>query len=49
MDSRGLYKAAEHLGTILTWEREWIHFGTGEQVDTELIDGLVKNFLQGNP
>ena len=48
MDSRELYKAAEHLGTILTWEREWIHFGTGEQVDTKLIDGLIKDFLQGN-
>jgi len=45
VDSRQLYKAAEHLGSTLTWEKDWIHFGTGEEVKSELIEELVTNFL----
>jgi len=46
MDSRQLYKAAEHLRTILTWEKDWIHFGTGDEVNVTLVEELIKNFLQ---
>lgn len=48
MDSRQLYKAAEHLGTTLTWEKEWIYFGTTNEVKYELIEDLINNFLEGD-
>lgn len=48
MDSRQLYKAAAHLGTTLTWEKEWIHYGTGDEVNLDIIDELINNFLQGD-
>lgn len=47
MDSRQLYKAAEHLGTTLTWEEDWIHFGTGTEVKYHLVEELISDFLQG--
>ena len=47
MDSRQLYKAAEHLGTTLIWDKEWIHFGTGMEVNYELVEDLISDFLQG--
>lgn len=46
MDSRQLYKAAEHLGTTLTWEKDWIHFGTANEVKYNLIEDLISNFLK---
>ncbi|MTI41087.1 hypothetical protein [Fulvivirga lutimaris] len=48
MDSRQIYKAAEHLGTTLTWEKDWIHFGTGDEVNIHLIDDFIVNFLQSD-
>lgn len=47
MDSRQLYKAAEHLGPTLTWEENWIHFGTGAEVNYNLVETLINDFLQG--
>ena len=47
MDSRQLYKAAEHLGTTLTWDKDWIHFGTGNEIKYDLIENLITDFLQG--
>jgi len=46
MDSRQLYKAAEHLGTTLTWEKDWIHFGTGMEVNFNFLEDLISDFLQ---
>ena len=46
MDSRQLYKAAEHLRTTLTWEKDWIHFGTGNQVKYDIIEDLITHFLK---
>ena len=48
MDSRQLYKAAEHLGTTLIWEKNWIHFGTANDVKYDLINELIENFLQSD-
>ena len=45
MDSRQLYKAAEHLGSILTWDNDWIHFGTGSDIKLDLIGKLIEEFL----
>jgi len=48
MDSRELYSAAEHLTIKLTREREWIHFGTGNEIKAELIEELIMDFFKGN-
>lgn len=48
MDSRQLYKAAEHLGSTLTWDKDWIHFGTGMDVNYKLVEDLISVFLQGH-
>ena len=48
MESRELFKAAGHLSTTLNWDQEWIHFGTGDKIKTELIEDLIDNFLVGN-
>ena len=45
MDSRQLYKAAEYLSSIISWDLEWIHFGTGQNVKFELITKLIEDFL----
>lgn len=47
MDSRQLYMAAEHLGGTLNWEKDWIHFGTGMEVNYKLVEDLIRDFLQG--
>lgn len=47
MESRELYKACEHLGTTLTWEKDWIHFGTANEIKYDIIEDLINNFLQG--
>ena len=45
MDSRLLYKATEALSTKLNWtnsgKQEWIHFGTGEQVNRTLVNQKI--------
>lgn len=46
MDSRQLYKVAEHLRTTLNWEKNWIHLGTGNEVNYDFIGNLIKNFLK---
>lgn len=48
MDSRQLYKAAEHLGSTLNWESDWIHFGTANEVKYDIIEDLILNFLQSD-
>lgn len=48
MDSRQLYIKAKHLATTLTWESDWIHFGTGEEIKSGLIEELIMNFLDSD-
>ena len=48
MESRELHKAAGHLSSTLNWDREWIHFGTGDKIKTDIIDDLIINFLEGD-
>lgn len=45
MDSRQLYIVAEHLRGTLNWEKDWIHFGTGDEIKFEFIHELVDSFL----
>jgi hypothetical protein len=45
MESRQLYNAAEHLSQIVSWDKEWIHFGTGREVKFDFIEKLINTFL----
>lgn len=46
MDSKQIYKAAEHLSNVVTWEDKWVHFGTGVNVNSELIVKLINDYLK---
>jgi hypothetical protein len=48
MDSRLIYSAAAHLNTVVSWDNEWTHFGTGKDIYFELIKNLINNFLEGD-
>lgn len=45
MDSRQLYIGAKHLHSKLRWEEDWIHFGTGGNLNYPLVKRLVSDFL----
>jgi hypothetical protein len=45
MDSKQLYAAAEHLSSTVTWDMDWIHFGTKKEIKKDLIEDLIKDFL----
>ena len=46
MDSRLLYSAASHLDSIIKWDMDWIHFGTGETIQFDLIIKIINEFLK---
>lgn len=46
MDSRAIYSAAEKLGSMVVWDREWLHFGTGKEIDFDLIKSKISTHLQ---
>lgn len=41
-----MYKAAEKLGSIVVWDKEWLHFGTGKEIDFDLIKSKISTHLQ---
>jgi hypothetical protein len=43
MCSREMYMAKNHLGSLIKWESEYVHFGTGIEVKTDLIKQLIEN------
>jgi hypothetical protein len=45
MDSKQLYNAAEHLTPIVTWDNDWIYFGTGDETKNETVNQYIDNFL----
>jgi len=45
LDSKQLYIAVGHLSSLVTWESDWIHFGTEGEVKYKLIDEFVDKFL----
>lgn len=45
MYSRQLYNAASHLSQVVTWDKEWIHFGTGNGINLSLVEDLIDRFL----
>ena len=49
MDSRLLYSAASHLDSIIKWDKDWIHFGTSETIQFDLIIKIINEFLKDEP
>ena len=51
MESRLLYKATEALSTKLNWlnsgTEEWIHFGTDEHVNRNLVNQKISEHFGG--
>lgn len=48
MDSREMYIATNHLTSLITWDNDWIHFGTGDEINFELIKTVIKEHLNDN-
>ena len=48
MDSHQLYIAASHVSSVVTWDNDWIHFGTGKEVKIDLVIRIVNEFLAGD-
>lgn len=48
MDSREMYKAAEYLGSTMTWEKDWIYFGTGDEIQYDFLKRLFEDHLEGD-
>ena len=46
MESRLLYSAATHLRSYIIWDHDWIHFGTGNEINITLINSLIDEFLK---
>lgn len=45
MDSRLLYIMARRLSETVVWDKEWIHFGTGQEINLTLVTEVINNFL----
>jgi hypothetical protein len=45
MESREMYNATSHLTSLVTWDNDWIHFGTDNQIKFELIQKLIEEHL----
>lgn len=45
MDSRELYKATERLKNTISWNSDWIHFGTDHEIDYNLIKGTINKIF----
>lgn len=48
MDSRQLYIATSHLNPVVTWNNDWIHFGTGNEIKVDLVIRIINEFLTGD-
>lgn len=47
MDSREMYNATAHLSSLITWDRDWIHFGTEKEIKFDLLEKLIEEHLSG--
>jgi hypothetical protein len=45
LDSRQLHIAARHLSATVSWDKDWLYFGTGLEMKKELIREIVNRFL----
>lgn len=48
MDSREMYNATNHLTSLIKWDNDWIHFGTGDEIKFDLIKNVIKEHLNDN-
>jgi hypothetical protein len=48
MDSREMYNATAHLSSLISWDNDWIHFGTDKEIKFELLEKLIEEHLKGN-
>jgi hypothetical protein len=48
MDSREMYNATNHLTSLITWDNDWIHFGTEDEIKFDLIKQIIKDHLNDN-
>ena len=46
MDSKQLYIVTAHLSSTVTWDKDWIHFGTGKDLKQDLVNMFIDDFLQ---
>jgi hypothetical protein len=47
MDSREMYNATAHLSSLITWDEDWIHFGTEKEIKFDLLEKLIEEHLSG--
>ncbi len=43
-----MYNAASHLSSSVTWDNDWVHFGTNIEIKFKVIDNLVNTHLNSN-
>ena len=48
MGSREMYNATNHLTALVTWDNDWIHFGTENEIKFDLLEKLIKDHLNDN-
>lgn len=46
MDSREMYNATSHLTPLVTWDKDWIHFGTENEIKFDLLEKLINDRLK---
>jgi hypothetical protein len=46
MDSREMYNAAAHLSSMVTWDNDWIHFGTKNEIKFDLLKKFIEEHLK---
>jgi hypothetical protein len=46
MDSREMYNATSHLTPLMTWDKDWIHFGTENEIKFDLLEKLIEDHLK---
>lgn len=47
MDSREMYNATSHLTPLVTWDKDWIRFGTENEIKFDLLQKLIEDHLKG--
>ncbi|WP_194776948.1 hypothetical protein [Pararhodonellum marinum] len=46
MDSREMYNATSHMIQLVIWDKDWIHFGTENEIKFDLLEKLIKDHLK---
>lgn len=43
-----MYNATRHLAQLLMWDKDWIHFGTKNEIKFDLLEQLIEDHLKNN-